>query len=238
MWQTSRGERTLAGAEAEVVAHAVDTMVDTLTSFIHDDGTDDDWENIAGYCQSGIAVYDELPPTRRVALLRQVAEHLLTATKQMLPLSAYAEAAVAAIFVELRDQVTIEIDLFPDGPDELLDDPEENVTWRELVLAAYLAVNSIDMDSWEPEEDLPDPLCVDIEAWGWVIDMLANAILWDRDFEMAGDFLDAEPKISQQRRRLLGISDDYFASIVPDPRGTEVFRLISETRSIVRAKPR
>jgi hypothetical protein len=68
--------------------------------------------------------------------------------------------------------------------------------------------------------------------------MLANAILWDRDFEMAGDFLDAEPKISQQRRRLLGISDDYFASIVPDPRGTEVFRLISETRSIVRAKPR
>jgi hypothetical protein len=239
MWQTSRGERTLAGAEAELVAHAVDMMVDTLTNFIDDDGADDDWENIAGYCQSGISVYDELPPTRRVALLRQVAEYLLAPTQKMMPLSAYAEAAVAAIFVEVRDQVSIEIDLFPDGPEELSDDPEENVTWRELVLAAFLEVNSNpEWDEWEPEEDLPESSCLDIEEWGWVIDVLADAILWDRDFEMAGDFLDAEPELSRLRRRLLGINDDYFASIVPDPRGTEVYRLISETQSIVRAKPR
>ncbi|QDT08139.1 hypothetical protein [Planctomycetes bacterium K23_9] len=248
MWHTSKGDRTLVGAEAEVAAHAVDTMVDALTNFIDDDGTNDDWDNISVFCESGVALYDELPPTRRIALLREVASHLLSDTSSLMPLSAYAEAAVAAIYVEVRDQVAIEIDLFPAGfeAEDRSDDPEENVTWRELVLSAYAAVHSQDADGGatfaknvsEPLLDLPDPFCLAIERWEPVIDSLADAVLWDRDFEMAGDFLDAEPRVSQQRRRLLGIDDDYFASIAPDPIGTEVFRLISETRSIVRSKPR
>ncbi|MGB7345014.1 MAG: hypothetical protein WBD20_12440 [Pirellulaceae bacterium] len=239
MWHTSQGDRTLLGVEAEVVAHAVDMMIDALTNHIDDQGVDDDCDAIAGYCQSGIAIYDELPPTRRIALLHEVAGYLLMPTDGVMPLSAYAEAAVAAIFVEVRDQVAIEIDLFPSGPDEISDDPEENITWRELVLAAYESVAALADDNWEAlHDDLPDPLSCELDDWEPLIDSLADAVLWDRDFEMAGDFLDAEPAVSQQRRRLLGIEEDYFASIVPDPVGTEVFRLISDTRAIVRAKPR
>lgn len=238
MWHTSQGDRTLDGAEAEVVAHAVDTMVDTLTNYIDEDGTDDEWESYAGFCESGIAIYDELPPTRRIALLHDVASHLLMTTTALLPLSAYTEAAVAAIYVEIRDQVSIEIDLFPDGPDEVSSDPEENVTWRDLVLAAYEAVQRRDDESWERGVELPDRLSRRFDDWKDLVDSLADAVLWDRDFEMAGAFLDESPGVSKQRRRLLGIDDDYFASISPDPLGSEVFRLISHTRSIVRTKPR
>ncbi len=242
MWHTSQGDRTLTGAEAEIVAHSVDTMIDNLIQFIDDEGADDDWEANAGACQSGITIYDALPPTSRIALLREVAKHLLTETPEPMTVCAYSEAAVGAIFVEVRDHVAIEIDLFPDGPDEPSDDPEENVTWRELVLAAYHAAypttNWQDDESWRNEIRIPRASCLELEQWEPLIDLLADAVLWDRDFELAGDFLDAEPTRSRQRKRLLGIDNDYFASIVPDPQGSEVFRLINETRSIVRAKPR
>ena len=57
-------------------------------------------------------MYDSLSPCQRVGLLHDVARHLLTETESALPLSAPAEATVAATYVEIRDQVAIEIDLF------------------------------------------------------------------------------------------------------------------------------
>jgi hypothetical protein len=36
----------------------------------------------------------------------------------------------------------------------------------------------------------------------------------------------------------LGISEDYFTSIAPDPRPDDVLHLVSRTRDIIRAKPR
>jgi hypothetical protein len=55
---------------------------------------------------------------------------------------------------------------------------------------------------------------------------------------MADGFLDADPGVSQQRRRLLGIDDSYFMAVAPDPHPEEAMRLASRTRDIVRSKPR
>ncbi len=71
-----------------------------------------------------------------------------------------------------------------------------------------------------------------------MVDWLAEAVLWDRDFEMADTFLDVDPGISRQRRRLLGIQEDYFTQVPPDPRPREAIRLALKTREIVRSKPR
>lgn len=237
MWHTSRGDRTLRGAEAVLVGTAIETMIDALLVHI-DDAFEDP---MAADCQSGIAVYDLLSATQRVGLLHDVAEHLLTQTESAMPLSAMVEATVAAVYVEIRDQVAIEIDLFPaDASDE------QQRTWRGLVLAAYEEVfqtrrlREFDSEQEQVDDaaDVPHETSIDITRWEKLIHNLTDAILWDRDFEMAEGFLDADPGVSRHRRRLLGIDEDYFTRVAPDPRPEEVLRLAEETRDIVRAKPR
>lgn len=235
MWHTSRGDRTLRGREARLVAQAVDTMVDALLMHVDDELHSDG----ARVCQSGIAVFDALTPSQRIGLLYDVTRHLLTDTDSTLALSATTEAAVAAIFIEVRDQVAIEIDLFPDGLPEQTAWEQADPSWRLLVLEACQDVFGCKgADTEDSEFDLPDGNCKDMSQWEDLVDWLAEAVLWDRDFEMADTFLDVDPGISRQRRRLLGIEDDYFTQVAPDPRPEEALRLASMTRDIVRAQPR
>ena len=235
MWHTSRGDRTLCGEEAVLVRTAIDSMVDALMIHI-----DDDLEDAAAVCESGIAAYDAYSPTQRIGLLHHVAQHLLTETESALPLSAALDATVAAIYVDIRDQVAIEIDFLSIQVDDDRDDAAP--TWRQMVLAAFKEVfrpphgnNGV----WDAMcEELPDEFCQDIRRWEPLVNALADAILWDRDYEMADSFMDVDPGVSHHRRRLLGINEDYFTSVAPDPRPDEVFGLVSMTRDIVRAKPR
>ena len=247
MWHTSRGDRTLLGAEAELVGHAVDALIDALITYIEDDSLHAESSSVASECYSGIRLFDDLTPSQRVALLHDVTEHLLTPTDAPLSLSAHAEAAVAAIFVEVRDQVAIEIDLFPDGSQSNQSDEVADYTWRQLVLAAHECVFvspqdvedvDLDVEPFPDDIELPDKDCTDIQQWEWIIESLTDAILWDRDYEMADSFLDVDPGVSQQRRRLLGIDDNYFTQVAPDPSGTEAIRLAERAQAIVRRKPR
>ena len=242
MWHTSRGDRTLRGAEAALIGTAIDTMIDALLIHI-DDAFEDAF---AAECQSGIAVYDSLSACQRIGLLHEVAWYLLQVTDSPLPLSAMAEATVAAIFVEIRDQVAIEIDLFADRTVN-----EGGLSWRRLVLAAHETLLCRPQDQPGGENGLVDfdtrpffngtdslgKTCAEISVWENLIDGLSGAVLWDRDFEMADSFLDEDPGISRQRRRLLGIDNDYFTQVAPDPRPEEIFQLVTKTREIVRAKP-
>lgn len=229
MWHTSLGDRTVRGQEAALIRAAIDTMIDGLMDHI-----DDELDEISatGY-ESGISVYDAFTPAQQIGLLYQVAKHLLTDTETTVELTAPLEATVAAIFVEARDQVAIEIDFHSCRPRR-----ESEPTWREMVLAAYRSVFADTEDQDDADEPLPDDQCGDIHAWERLVDALTDAILWDRDFEMADSFMDVDPGVSHHRRQLLGITEDYFTSVAPDPRPDEVFGLVSMTRDIVRAKPR
>jgi hypothetical protein len=226
-----------------LVATAIDTMVEAL--LIHIDDTFE--ESSAADCQSGIAVYDSLSVSQRLGLLHQVARHLLTPTAVPMELSASVEAAVAAIYVEIRDQVAIEIDLFPD---ERLSGSGQP-TWRRRVLDAQQQLFGVPEAQWQTEPRAvlsadcqpgcvawPEATCTEIGRWELLIDGLCDAVLWDRDFELAETFMDVDPGVSRQRRRLLGIEDDYFTAVPPDPRPGEVLHLVWMTRQIVRAKPR
>lgn len=232
MWHTSRGDRTLRGDEALLVRCAINNMIDGLTIHI-----DDEIDDVAIGSETGVAVYDACSLSQRVGLLHEVAKYLLTDTDSAVRLSAPLEATIAAIFVDVRDQVAIEIEFLP----PLLESDSEP-TWRQMVLDAYrstLAPECGENEVWrEILEQLPSADCRDMREWQALIDSLADAILWDRDFELADHFLDAEPGFSRAQRQLLGISDDYFTRIAPDPRTSEVRRLVSQTRNIVRVKPR
>jgi hypothetical protein len=233
MWHTSRGDRTLHGDEAVLVSRAIEVMVAALLMHV-----DEDFEEDAPDCESGIAIYDRCRPSQRLGLLHQVARYLLTDTDRSLPLSALTDATVAAIFVEVRDQIAIEIGFAPDQQ------TAGEASWREMVLAAHCSVfpNRLEEDRLDEEDGLPDvPLLAvseDLPAWEAMVNELCDSILWDRDFEMAESFLDVDPGVSRHRRRLLGIDDDYFTAVAPDPRLGEVLGLASRTRDIVRGKPR
>jgi hypothetical protein len=233
MWHTSRGDRTLHGDEAALVSRAIEVMVAALLMHV-----DEDFEEDAPDCESGIAIYDRCRPSQRLGLLHQVAHFLLTDTDRSLPLSALTDATVAAIFVEVRDQIAIEIGFAPNPQ------TEAEASWREMVLAAHHSVfpNRLDENRLDEDDGLLDGSLAaaseDLPAWETMVNELCDSILWDRDFEMAESFLDVDPGVSRHRRRLLGIDDDYFTAVAPDPRLGEVLVLASRTRDIVRGKPR
>ena len=143
----------------------------------------------------------------------------------------------AAIFTDIRDQVAIEIE-FPGAPTDSEDDVVPS--WRERVLLAYRSsvTDQDDGADLADDADLPDVSCADIGQWEMLVNSLADSVLWDRDYEFADSFLDIDPGVSHHRRKLLGISDDYFTSVAPDPKPDEVDELIAQTRDIVRSKPR
>ncbi|KAA1260977.1 hypothetical protein LF1_35190 [Rubripirellula obstinata] len=230
MWHSSRGDRTLQGGEAALVSAAIDTMIDALMVHLDDhDEVDlnDGYQSIPD-CESGINVYDRLNACQRIGLLHQLANYLLADTSRAPKLTATSEAGVAAIFVEIRDQLAIELDL------ETSLAADDSFYWRRMVVDALheLADDAQDID------DVPTVVCRELSVWEDAVDQMVSAILWDRDFEMADGFLDQDPVVSQQRRKLLGIDTDYFTGVSPDPRPNEARKLIRETRSIVRSKPR
>ncbi|MEM9646065.1 MAG: hypothetical protein AAF989_13840 [Planctomycetota bacterium] len=235
MWHTSIGDRILQGDEALLVRAGIDALVDELLIEF-----DDHWEVDAmmNY-RSGVALFDSLVATERLGALHTVAGCLLQEACPPPEKNAVIEATVAAIFLEIRDQVAIEVDFLATVPSQ-----QRSMRWRRLVLAAMEQVRQEERDRLgESFSDDPswDPPTVDqrnMELWDQVIDILVDQILCDRDFEMAELFMDADPGEVLQRREWLGIDADYFSGVVFDPRPDQVAGLIAETRSWTRGRPR
>lgn len=240
MWHTPDGQRILLGAEAELVQRSIESIVSQL----YESNSDDD----ACTFESGISVFDQLQLNQKIVVLRQVACYLLTDTDAPLPLTAVNEAAVGAVFENIRQHVETEIEhcsvlgqMFPIHNSSALSCDEEPWTiWRSKILAAEFA--TLSRGEWEllvaegfhwPSED-----CLEIERWDEIIESLADRILWDRDYEMSDSFLDDDPLSATARKEMLGIEHDYFIDTPPDPNDDELEGVISEIHSIVRRKPR
>jgi len=249
MWPTSTGTRTLTGAEAALVAAGVVVMLDSFDERLSDEDNDDEDEDDrhgpTADMQLGIAVFDSLTIPQRIAMLHHVTQHLLTdAILSAEETSAVDDATIAAIFSEIQDQLTIEIDLhldedsaieFDDDRDDLL--RHDALHWRHLILAAF-------NQTYSPIAKLDDftipksPSDTSLDVWEDLIDALASAILWDRDFELADGFLDEDPISARHRRRLLGIHDDYFVEPPMDPTTSQTRVLLAQARSLASRRPR
>lgn len=247
MWPTSDGNRTLRGAEAILLASTIDVMIDQLSDYIDCDDEAHPQVN-AAICQTGISVFDSLTISQRIAVLHHAALQLLTdAPFPHDCLSAIDDATIAAIYAEVRDQIEIEIDFYrydfldvdrdanSTGADrgELVTSAAD-VQWRRLIHNACLEV--LDEDgSWCDVVTNAELARVELSEWEVWVDCLASAILWDRDFEFAETFLDADPEAARQRRKTLGITDDYFVMPAPDPSADKIDQLVSKTRDLVRS---
>jgi hypothetical protein len=57
--------------------------------------------------------------------------------------------------------------------------------------------------------------------------------LWDTDWALL-EHLDADPKTSRRSKKLLGIDDDYFVAVLPEPNDAAAARLLDELVELTR----
>jgi hypothetical protein len=232
-WQTPDGDRYLTGHEATLVRETLACVVDHISEDIRF-AEPDRWE-------FGVVLFDELTPSQQAMLIKDIAEHLLTRTNKTLELTATNEAAVYAIFQTLAVQIEVEVDTEDDKPAN----DSWRCFWRRLTLDAYREcfsdAHSDSFDDDDPEDPWMTPQSEqspNLSQWQSLTECLADRILWDRDFEMAGSFLDEEPAKAAVLKQMMGIETDYYSSIAPDATANKVDDLLREVRQITHQKPR
>ena len=229
-WHTPSGDRHLHGEEAELVRDSIATMVEELASCR--DTEDRPWEY-------GVTLFDELTWQQQLAVLEMLATNLLCKTDETPELSGINEAAVAAVYQNMVQQIELEIELHPVSPDDY------RCRWRQATLDAFRERQNDDSDQGEllsveehsPELDI-DSDCMQVDAWRWLVDSLADRVLWDRDFEMVEEMIDAPPERAAAMKAALGITAGYYIAIAPDPTDHQVDALFESLQQLTRSKPR
>ncbi len=230
-WHTPSGDRYLVGEEAELVRDSLATMVQELASCRETE------EQPWAY---GVTLFDELTWQQQLAVLDLLATNLLQETDETLELSGINEAAVAAVYRNIIQQIELEIELHPVSPEEY------RCRWRQAALDAFLENEEDDVllqeeRLQEADEESVFDIEVDsleVDRWSWLIEMLADRVLWDRDFEMVNVMIDAPPERAAAMRAALGIHSGYYTAIAPDPTDRQVDSLFESLEQLTRAKPR
>ena len=194
-WHSQRGDRTLTGAEAVLIRETLAYVVDMVEEDITESA--DPWE-------FGVAAFDRLEPSARLAMLAEVGWALLRDTESYPELTALNEATVAVLFNAIEQGLEFEIDCHNEN--EL----EARFSWRRVLLDAITEGNDL--------SDLPSVDCRDMSEWQFIIETLSDWILWDHDFASGEYFLDTPPEQADMMRERFGIDDDYYRAIPPDPK--------------------
>lgn len=168
----------------------------------------------------GIRLFDELQWSQRLMLLDQVATYLLTETAETLELTAVNEAAIGAIYEQIRIEVSCEIDTDKDR--EALEIKEPLAQWRQMILATYAERFGDQQDHEDEDFVLPKLGSSDQDAWHEIVEWLSDEILWDRDFELGEDLFDCPPDTGAAIKQQMGIDDDYYSTPAPDARSDKL----------------
>lgn len=193
MWWTPDGERVLQGAEARLFREGLAVLVDMVR------------EDPEGQQQFSAPPFDNLQPNLKLAVLAEVSSALLQEDWPMPRLTAVREAAVATVYEAIRIWGEMEIDQAAEGL--------ESPTWRELILAAC---------EERGIEELLDPASEEIGEWELLVCCLSDSVLWDDDWRDSESLLDADPKAGRAVKKLLGIDEDYYIAVPPDPTEEEM----------------
>lgn len=178
-----------------------------------------------GDYEAGIAVFDDLQRNQKIAVLLGISKALLRDNVSPPPLTAISEAAVAVVYRHMRERVADEIgahefDDLSDGRDvfgEGLKNP--GPSWRTLVLSACRETIEID--------HLPRPDDSTEDEWSFLIDCLEDRVLWDNDWEIV-EQQDIAPEQQQRLKEVMGIDEDYFVWVPPDPKDELAARMLTE----------
>jgi hypothetical protein len=200
MWHTQAGDRTLRGAEAQVFAASLATLIsDTNLSPEFDD------------YELGIPVFDNLTYNQKITILLVITKGLFREDATAINLTALNEAAIAAVFENLKFNLQEEID-----------HKEDNKYWRTFVINALIELDY---------EDIPNAKEIDPDEWDLAIGFLFDQILWDTDYLM-DDLMDDPPEVANRIKKEFGIYHEYFTDIVEDPNNQTIDKYLLEIKQI------
>jgi hypothetical protein len=153
-----------------------------------------------GDAEFDVIPFDALQLNQKLVVLYNSARALLRPDEPAPKLTASVESAVAIVYEHVKNQVYLEIDVSHES--------KETPFWRKLVLDA--AREQVTLDQ------LPHDWDCDKETWTMLVECLAGCVLWDNDYESQVS-LDIAPEESRRIRALLGIDDNYYTEVLPDP---------------------
>lgn len=158
----------------------------------------------------GVAPFDELQRNQKLAVLCMAARALLQPAEPMPVLTAFVESAVATVYEHAKDQIYQEID----------DSASDGTTsfWRRLALEAAREHLSADVLPRETDDDT--------DTWDFLVECLAGCVLWDNDYEWQ-DSMDLPPEESRRMRAALGMDEDYYTDVPPDPPDDQAQRYVA-----------
>lgn len=207
MYDTTLGTRILYGSEARLFAHLCWTLSDDLRCFVLDAGGQSFNHLI------GIPVLETLTAAQVIVLINRVNACLLDPTVAAPQRTAVLDATIAAVFQKAFDQVEGEIEMQAELADINEDDRDEDDTMTRTRVAETSAQTLGPQGS---VLDTPDPECVVMETWQFVIERLCDRVLPDTDWQLEPVLMDVDPRHGAAVKLELGIQEDYFIDIVPD----------------------
>ena len=217
VWHTSEGVRTLEGAEAHLVRELVHYLLDQILV-----GIDIDEAH-----RADVPIFDALQPTQQLVMLYQVARGLLDSTAEPIELTAINEGTIYAMFCELRSLIEIEIDF------QRMGDASDN-TLRTAAIEAWSQHHQWSLDDGE-DETIPDRNSSNFDHWIWFVELIADQILWDRDFSLDELVADIPPEKADQLKAYLGIQQNYYSAIAPDVMEINIAEIRDMIHSLVPA---
>ena len=191
MWPTTHGTRQLSGDEAALVRRVIGTMVDQLVGEGHQKREQYHYH---------IDWFDNWDYSQRLWLLDCVATALLTTSTAPQP-AAMLEATVDAIFAELFDLISIEINY------EFGDEKKHRKSWRQSTIDAFITQNSRSPDV-RPDDS-------DESMWSGLVVQIADVILGVRIYQQAESFRDGDPAQTQNFLQQKGLPTDFLQRIPP-----------------------
>lgn len=220
MWDTSKGLRTLDRAEAYLIRELIHYLLDQILVGIEIDEPH----------RTDVPIFDALQPTQQLVMLHEVATGLLNSKVDPVPLCAINEATIYAMFCELRSLIEIEIDFQRRGKAEKKSIRSAVIdAWQQHQLWGQPAPGDHDND----DPMIPTSDCTDVDQWSWFVELVADQILWDRDFDLDSLVADIHPQRAHLLTQHLGIQRDYYATVAPDVLDVDIDSISDLIRDLV-----
>lgn len=99
--------------------------------------------------------------------------------------------------------------------------------WRKLLL-------DVGRENGCDPRDLPAVTSRDYDEWYSVLDSIIGRVLPNDDYMKAANLLDASPEAAQRYREKHGIEEEYFISVAPDPKDSELQAIRELLRALCR----
>jgi len=217
------GDGILTFAQAELVKLAIAEYTGRLDGTGAWGGYGDDWVRVEQVTRMG--------RPQVLHMLATVARALLDPCAPQPPVTADSEATAYQIFMLLGAAVEAEIGMSGanSGRSGMRYPPPILIRVRQAISDALLEAGCCKDADDESDKRCgrcpwcaPDPECVDSDEWAEALEVLADRVLWDRDWEMEGLLADADPGMADSVKGAMAIGGGYFSTPTPEPTAADV----------------